>query len=71
MILYELAHRGKRPYWQVTWTRASAVFSEFVAHLLPPHDSFTEQLNQDWAIIRQKIMEGERPKFEDPTAPAE
>jgi hypothetical protein len=29
------------------------------------------QLNQDFALIRQKIMEGERPKFEDPTAPAE
>jgi len=44
MILYELAHRGRRPYWQ---------------------------LNQDFALIRQKIMEGERPKFEDSTAPVE
>ena len=29
------------------------------------------QLGQDFPVIRQKIIEGERPKFEDPTAPAE
>jgi hypothetical protein len=33
--------------------------------------SYARQLNQDFALIRQKIIEGERPKFEDPTAPAE
>ena len=34
-------------------------------------DTSAGQLNQDFALIRQKIMEGERPKFEDSTAPVE
>ena len=29
------------------------------------------QLNQDFDLIRQKIIAGERPKFDDVTAPAE
>ena len=46
--------------------RTFAYFS-FAVHV----DTATGQLNQDFALIRQKIMEGERPKFEDPTAPVE
>ena len=63
MILYELAHRGKRPYWQVAFI---ALF--FCARFL---SESVGQLNQDFDLIRQKIIAGERPKFDDVTAPAE
>ena len=66
MILYELAHRGKRPYWQVTFVGMLVCFL-----LQFRSDASGAQLNQDFDLIRQKIIAGERPIFEDTTAPAE